>query len=69
MAAGEFEILDLRKYENCLQAARGAISRVYNLAADMGASLKVCVAATATTPGGAKYRGGRLPSHWKPPLQ
>jgi nucleoside-diphosphate-sugar epimerase len=35
-AADEFEILDLRKVENCLLATRGAIDKVYNLAADMG---------------------------------
>jgi GDP-D-mannose 3',5'-epimerase len=34
-AADEFEILDLRKWDNCLQATRG-IDQVYNLAADMG---------------------------------
>jgi GDP-D-mannose 3',5'-epimerase len=34
--ADEFEILDLRKFENCLLAARGGIDQVYNLAADMG---------------------------------
>lgn len=34
--ADEFEILDLRKYDSCLQAARGQIDQVYNLAADMG---------------------------------
>jgi GDP-D-mannose 3', 5'-epimerase len=34
--ADEFEILDLRKYDNCLQAARGQLDHVYNLAADMG---------------------------------
>jgi GDP-D-mannose 3',5'-epimerase len=34
-AAHEFEILDLRKWDNCLQATRG-IDQVYNLAADMG---------------------------------
>jgi nucleoside-diphosphate-sugar epimerase len=34
-AADEFQVLDLREYENCLQATRG-IDRVYNLAADMG---------------------------------
>src|ERR1700751_3661244 len=33
--ADEFEILDLRKWDNCLQAAR-AVNYVYNLAADMG---------------------------------
>ena len=32
----EFEVLDLRKYENCLLATRGGIDQVYNLAADMG---------------------------------
>ena len=32
----EFEILDLREYDNCLQASRGDIDQVYNLAADMG---------------------------------
>ena len=31
-----FEILDLRKAENCLLATRGGIDEVYNLAADMG---------------------------------
>src|SRR5258708_35967760 len=31
-----FEILDLRKSENCLLATRGGIDEVYNLAADMG---------------------------------
>jgi len=34
-AADEFEILDLRRWENTLQATRG-ISQVYNLAANMG---------------------------------
>jgi GDP-D-mannose 3', 5'-epimerase len=32
----EFEILDLRKIENCLLATRSGIDEVYNLAADMG---------------------------------
>src|SRR3989442_3315864 len=31
----EFEILDLRRHANCLQATRG-IEEVYNLAANMG---------------------------------
>jgi nucleoside-diphosphate-sugar epimerase len=35
-AADEFEVADLRKYDNCLQATRGGIGQVYNLAADMG---------------------------------
>ena len=35
-ASDEFEILDLRKAENCLSATRSGISEVYNLAADMG---------------------------------
>ena len=35
-AANEFELLDLRKFDNCLMATRGAIDAVYNLAADMG---------------------------------
>jgi len=34
--ADEFEVLDLRKFDNCLQATRGRINQVYNLAADMG---------------------------------
>lgn len=34
-AADEFEILDLRRGDSCLQASRG-IDQVYNLAADMG---------------------------------
>jgi nucleoside-diphosphate-sugar epimerase len=34
-AADEFEILDLRRWPDCLQATRG-ISEVYNLAANMG---------------------------------
>lgn len=34
--ANEFEILDLRKFENCLLSVRGGIDHVYNLAADMG---------------------------------
>jgi GDP-D-mannose 3',5'-epimerase len=33
--ADEFEILDLRKWDNCLQATRG-VDHVYALAADMG---------------------------------
>jgi nucleoside-diphosphate-sugar epimerase len=33
--ADEFEILDLRRWDNCLQATRG-IHEVYGLAADMG---------------------------------
>jgi GDP-D-mannose 3', 5'-epimerase len=35
-AADEFEILDLRRWDNCLLATRGDIDEVYNLAADMG---------------------------------
>src|SRR5579863_9951564 len=35
-AADEFEIQDLRKYDQCLLATRGGIEQVYNLAADMG---------------------------------
>jgi GDP-D-mannose 3', 5'-epimerase len=35
-AADQFELLDLRKIENCLLATRGGIDEVYNLAADMG---------------------------------
>lgn len=35
-AANEFDLLDLRKMENCLIATRGGIDQVYNLAADMG---------------------------------
>lgn len=35
-AADEFEILDLRRWDNCLLASRGGINEVYNLAADMG---------------------------------
>lgn len=35
-ASDAFEILDLRKAENCLLATRGGIDEVYNLAADMG---------------------------------
>ena len=34
-AAQEFELLDLRRWDNCLLATRG-IDEVYNLAADMG---------------------------------
>jgi GDP-D-mannose 3',5'-epimerase len=34
--ADEFEILDLRRWENCLAATRENIDEVYNLAADMG---------------------------------
>jgi GDP-D-mannose 3',5'-epimerase len=34
-AAQEFELLDLRRYDNCLIATRG-VDEVYNLAADMG---------------------------------
>lgn len=34
-AADEFELLDLRRWDNCLQATRG-VAEVYNLAADMG---------------------------------
>jgi nucleoside-diphosphate-sugar epimerase len=33
--ADEFELLDLRRWDNCLQAARG-VDEVYGLAADMG---------------------------------
>jgi GDP-D-mannose 3',5'-epimerase len=33
--AQEFELLDLRRWSNCLQAARG-VEEVYNLAANMG---------------------------------
>src|SRR5437762_5246400 len=34
--ADEFEILDLRRWENCLKATSGEIDEVYALAADMG---------------------------------
>jgi GDP-D-mannose 3',5'-epimerase len=34
--ADEFERLDLRRYDSCLQATRGGIDQVFNLAADMG---------------------------------
>src|SRR5437879_53046 len=34
-AADEFEILDLRRFDNCLVATRN-VHQVYNLAADMG---------------------------------
>ena len=34
-AAQEFELLDLRRYDNCLIATRG-VTEVYGLAADMG---------------------------------
>ena len=34
-AAHEFEILDLRRWSNCLQSTRG-VQHVYNLAANMG---------------------------------
>jgi len=34
-AADEFELLDLRRWDNCLQATRG-VDEVYALAADMG---------------------------------
>jgi GDP-D-mannose 3',5'-epimerase len=33
--ADEFEVLDLRRWDNCLQAVRG-VDEVFNLAADMG---------------------------------
>lgn len=35
-SAAEFELLDLRRFDNCLLALRGGIEYVYNLAADMG---------------------------------
>jgi GDP-D-mannose 3',5'-epimerase len=35
VTADEFELLDLRRWDNCLQATRG-IDEVYGLAADMG---------------------------------
>lgn len=34
--ADEFDLLDLRKYDSCLQSVGGGIEQVYNLAADMG---------------------------------
>ncbi|MGO9577760.1 MAG: NAD-dependent epimerase/dehydratase family protein [Terriglobales bacterium] len=34
--ADEFELMDLRKYDACLEAVRGNIDHIYNLAADMG---------------------------------
>lgn len=34
--ANEFEVMDLRQFENCLLAVRGGVDQVYNLAADMG---------------------------------
>ena len=35
-SADEFEVLDLRRWEDCVAATRGGIDQVYNLAADMG---------------------------------
>ena len=35
-AGDEFEVRDLRKWDECLMATRGSIDEVYNLAADMG---------------------------------
>jgi GDP-D-mannose 3',5'-epimerase len=35
-AADEFEVRDLRKWDDCLTVTRGSIDEVYNLAADMG---------------------------------
>jgi GDP-D-mannose 3', 5'-epimerase len=35
-AGDEFEVRDLRKWDECLMATRGGIDEVYNLAADMG---------------------------------
>lgn len=35
-ACDEFEILDMRRWDSCLQAMRGGIDDVYALAADMG---------------------------------
>jgi len=35
-SADEFEVRDLRKWDECLMATRGGIDEVYNLAADMG---------------------------------
>ncbi|MGO9126849.1 MAG: NAD-dependent epimerase/dehydratase family protein [Terriglobales bacterium] len=35
-AGDEFEVRDLRKWDECLMATRGGIDQVYNLAADMG---------------------------------
>lgn len=35
-AADEFDLLDLRRWDNCLEAMRGGIDHVYALAADMG---------------------------------
>ena len=34
--ADEFQILDLRRWDNCLQATRGPLDEVYGLAANMG---------------------------------
>lgn len=35
-SADEFNLLDLRRWDDCLLATRGGIDQVYNLAADMG---------------------------------
>jgi GDP-D-mannose 3',5'-epimerase len=35
-SADEFEIRDLRRWDDCLSATRGSIDQIYNLAADMG---------------------------------
>ncbi|MGI9072216.1 MAG: NAD-dependent epimerase/dehydratase family protein [Bryobacteraceae bacterium] len=34
--ADEFDVLDLRRWDDCLMATRGAMHEVFNLAADMG---------------------------------
>jgi GDP-D-mannose 3', 5'-epimerase len=35
-SANEFELLDLRQFDNCLLSVRGGMDQVFNLAADMG---------------------------------
>lgn len=35
-ASDEFQVLDLRRFDDCMMATRGGVEEVYNLAADMG---------------------------------
>src|SRR5436305_14261779 len=71
-AADEFEVLDLRRWDNCLQATRG-VDHVYSLAAAMGGMESISsnhgtmvrhnsLTHLHTVQAAADNRGSRLPS-------
>ena len=76
--ADEFQLLDLRRWDDCLEAMRGGIDEVYALAADMGGMGFISAHHARDPPqqrphqpaharGGPPQRGVALPLHARPP--